>query len=257
MRQMIDSAYPLKTQPLVDGRLADIVLIYAAGDTPHPWSKAEIAAQPNRYRWPCFVRSNPGQVDAGLDAASFILWLEQHDVPQDTAVILDLETAVNTHYVNTFNLALRAAGYNVTKYGSRSTIWENPKTDGGTFVAWPGYDPDHDKTIGDTVAVQYKFAGRYDVSYVWDSVPLWDTVDAQPPGPFRHVVPAGNTQTWHALAVSRGTEDDKLAAVTRANLNPVNLAVFDAFIALDDALKAAGLPLAAMPSGMVWWSLKP
>lgn len=80
---------------------------------------------------------------------------------------------------------------------------------------------------------------------------------AATPGPVRHVIPAGNTLTWHQLAQSRGTTDAALAEVTRANLNPVNLAVFDAFMALNDALHAAGLPLAAMPAGMIWWSLKP
>ena len=68
-RQMIDSAYPMKTQPQP---LADIVLIYAGGDTPHPWTTAEILAMPNRYRWPCWVRSNPRAVNAAADAAQFI-----------------------------------------------------------------------------------------------------------------------------------------------------------------------------------------
>ena len=74
-------------------------------------------------------------------------------------------------------------------------------------------------------------------------------------GPFRHVVPAGNTQTWHQLAQARGTTDEALAAVTRANLNAENLAFFDAFMAWNDALHARGLPLAVIPETLVWWSV--
>ncbi len=61
-------------------------------------------------------------------------------------MVLDLEMAVDAHYVNGFNLALRDAGYKTTKYGSRSTIWKNPRTDGGTFVAWPGHPNTLDTT---------------------------------------------------------------------------------------------------------------
>jgi hypothetical protein len=251
MRQMIDSAWPLKTQPQP---LADIVLIYAGGDTPHPWTKAEIAAQPNRYRWPCWVRSNPDAVVPEVDAGRFVAWLADHDVPLDTAVVLDLETAVNTHYVSTFNLALRAAGYKVTKYGSRSTIWKNPQTDGGTFVAWPGYNPDVDKTIGDTVAVQYKFAGPYDLSYVWDSVPLQDT---QPPGPFRHVVPAGNTLTLYKYAEDRGTTDDHIETVSRLNSSPEHFATLESYLLMCRNLRAQDSPRAPMPEGLVYWTSNP
>jgi hypothetical protein len=174
---MIDSAFPLRAPP--PGGWRDIILIYAGGDTVHAWTTAEILGMPARYRWPCWVRSNPGQVNAAADATAFIIWLRSHGVPRGTCVILDLETAVNTAYVNTFNLALRAAGYKVTKYGSTSTIFQNPKTDGGTFVAAPGADVL--TTVGDTVARQYGFEGSYDLSIVKDqaAVPLWDTRPTQ------------------------------------------------------------------------------
>jgi hypothetical protein len=251
-RQMIDSAYPLKTQPQP---LCDIVLIYAGGDTPHPWTKTEISAQPNRYRWPCWVRSNPGQVNAAFDAGQFTEWLRTHDVPQHTAVILDLETAVDARYVNIFNLALRAAGYKTTKYGSRSTIWKNPKTDGGTFVAWPGH-PNTMDTTGDTVAVQYLFQGRYDKSIVLgqDALPLWDT---KPPGPFRQVVPAGNLWSLRKVIADRGTTLDHITELTLANADPAHIAIFNTYLALCAALKAAGLPDAVMPEGMVFWTSNP
>ena len=188
-RQMIDSAYPMKAQPTP---LADIVLIYAGGDTVHPWSTAEILAMPNRYRWPCWVRSNPQQASVVTDIADFVAWLHGHKVPKGTAVILDLEMAIDAGYVSAFNLGLRAAGYKVTKYGSQDFIWANPQTDGGTFVALPGH-PDALSAEGDTVATQYAFDGMFDRSVVKDqaALPLWDT---KPPHPKPGPLPSGEYQ---------------------------------------------------------------
>jgi hypothetical protein len=181
MRQMSDSAYPMPAPP--PGGWRNIILLYAGGDTVHPWTPAEIASMPSRYRWPCWVRSNPAQVNASLDAAQFISWLYAHRVPKGTCVILDLETAVDAPYVSVFNLELRAAGYKVTKYGSQNYIWENPKTDGGTYVALPG--PNVLSTEGDTVARQYAFDGGYDLSIAEDQavLPLWDARPPAPAGP--------------------------------------------------------------------------
>jgi hypothetical protein len=122
-------------------------------------------------------------VNASLDAAQFISWLYAHQVPKGTCVILDLEIAVDAPYVNVFNTELRAAGYKVTKYGSQNYIWENPKTDGGTYVALPG--PNVLSTEGDTVARQYAFDGGYDLSIVEDQavLPLWDARPPVPVGP--------------------------------------------------------------------------
>jgi peptidoglycan hydrolase-like protein with peptidoglycan-binding domain len=178
---MVDSAFPLKGPP--PGGWPPVILIYAGGDTPHPWTTAEILAMPARYRWPCWVRSNPQSVSAMSDAAAFVLWLGTHKVPGGTCVILDLETAVDTAYVAVFNSELRAAGYKVTKYGSTSTIWKNPKTDGGTYIASSG--PSELTGVGDEVARQYAFDNGYDRSVLLDqaALPLWDTHAAPPPPP--------------------------------------------------------------------------
>jgi hypothetical protein len=182
-RSMVDSAYPLKKPPATD-----IVLIYAGGDTVHPWTTAEILAMPARYRWPCWVRSNPQAADGGTEAALFAAWLHGHHVPQNTCVVLDLETAVNAVYVNAFNLHMRAAGWRVTKYGSQDYIWKNPKTDGGTFVALEG--PAVLTTEGDTVARQYAFDGTFDLSVAkpQHELTLWDARPPAKAGPFRHVL---------------------------------------------------------------------
>src|ERR1039458_2689773 len=129
---MKDSAYPS-----TGGPVTDIILIYIGGDTPHPWSNADIDSQPERYRLPTWVRSDPtgynGTTEAGIVAA----WLRAHGVPSRKSVVLDLEISADVGYVNAFNLAMRAAGYKTMKYGSMGTIWNNPQTDGGTFVADP------------------------------------------------------------------------------------------------------------------------
>lgn len=193
-RTMIDSAWPVKQDKTIK---ADILLVYVGGDTPHPWTNADITAQPERYIWPTWVRSNPtSALEAGVEAALFVAWLHGHNVPPGVHVILDLETAVNAAYVNTFNLAMRAAGYKCTKYGSQNYIWKNPKTDGGTFVALPG--PAVLTTEGDTVARQYAFDGSYDLSVVqpqsqlklWDVHPPAPVVTPTPPAPAPAPAPA-------------------------------------------------------------------
>lgn len=174
-RTMIDSAYPMHPEPD-----RQITLVYIGGDTPHPWTAAEIRAMPSQWIWPCWVRSDPQQVDAGADAAACLARLAELGVPSGTCVILDLETAIDAAYVHQFNVLLRAAGYKTTKYGSKDFIWQNPQTDGGTFVADPTGSPHMDGT-GDTVATQYLF-GTYDLSLVKDQaiVPLWDISGTTP-----------------------------------------------------------------------------
>lgn len=223
-RWMVDSAFPLPHPPTrtPDGHDIEVVLIYAGGDTPHPWTSAEIAAMPFRYRWPCWVRSNPsGTLGAISDAAGFVAWLHGHRVPQNTCVILDLETAVDGAYVSTFNSALSAAGYKVTKYGSQGFIWGNPQTHGGTYVAEPG--PDVLTTEGDTVARQYDFANGFDLSVLKDqaSLALWDTNPPDPPPP-----PSTAAQPTHLTGSARWT-NATLSWVNGANVQSIEVYLAD------------------------------
>jgi hypothetical protein len=171
-RSMIDYAFPIIPPPVQ----TDIVLVYVGGDTPHPWTDADMHSQSARYRLPCWVRSNPQSADATSDANQMIAWLKAHNVPVNTCIVLDLETAVDAVYVKTFNTILSGAGYRTIKYGSKNFIFKNPQTSGGTWV--PDLtDVPHMYTVGDTVATQYIFASGYDLSEVLDNnqVPLWDT----------------------------------------------------------------------------------
>jgi len=200
-RTMKDSAFPTKAGPKTD-----IVLIYVGGDTPHPWTDADIKAMPERYRFPTWVRSNPAQHDGAAEAALFAAWLHSHKVPQGTCVCLDLETAISTIYVQRFNSGMRAAGYKVIKYGSKGSIFKNPQTDGGTFVADPQKDkqPFMDST-GDTVATQYAFDGQYDLSLVRNNkiVPLWDISKKDIPHVRSHMT--GGSLALYPLAESLHT----------------------------------------------------
>lgn len=177
-RQGIDSAFPLSPEPDYS-----VVLIYAGGDTVHPWTTQEIKDMPNAYANPTWVRSNPVDTvnDGAVEGAAFLAWLHGHAVPMGVCVTLDLETAVATNYVNGFNGVLASGGYKVIKYGSQSTIWQNPKTNGGTYVADPTGTP-HMDTVGDTVATQYAFDGSFDLSLYksQSQLPLW-ALHADPP----------------------------------------------------------------------------
>ena len=173
---MVDEAFP----PQVHA--ADILLVYSGGDTPHTWTKTETLSQRARYRLPTYVRSNPQSVSASSDISNFLGWLKAVGCPQGSTVCLDLETAVDAAYVNAFNQGMTRDGYPVMKYGSKSSIWNNPKTSGGTFVADPTGSP-HMSTVGDTVATQYLFAGPYDLSLVKASVKLWDVHGSPSPPP--------------------------------------------------------------------------
>lgn len=70
--------------------------------------------------------------------------------------------------------------------------------------------------------------------------------------PRRHVVPAGNTRTL-AQAVAPAEAHDVIA-LSRTILSTQNLAVLNAYAALNATLRAAGHTTAPMPGGMVFWT---
>jgi len=74
------------------------------------------------------------------------------------------------------------------------------------------------------------------------------------PGPYRHVVPAGNTLTLSALAKSRNTTAGHIADVTHKNADTLHVAVFDAYIALGNTLHVITAPEPVMPEGLVYFT---
>lgn len=175
MRHMYDAAYPPGSPPHLDA-----VAGYIGGDTPHVWTDAEWNAQPARWRLPIFVRSDPASASVGSDAATAVDWLRAHNAPKGSLVALDLETAVDAAYVRAFDAVLVHAGYKVVEYGSASTIFSDPATSGGRWVALWNND---DTSLAGGQIHQYIDRGSYDESVVADDAPLWDTHPTPAPPP--------------------------------------------------------------------------
>ena len=195
MKTAFDAAYPPATVPAG----ATCACIYGGGDTPNPIADPRSVPVYASVRWwlPVWVRSNPTPAQGATDAQAMLAWLARNGAPKGTATVLDLETAVTPAYVNDYGGAMHAAGYKVLPYGSRSTLFANPKLD-GYFVADPG-------AVGmypGSVATQYAYDGAYDLSWITDAVPLWD---ANPPQASPTPAPAPSTATLTSVTVNTQT----------------------------------------------------
>lgn len=120
---------------------------YIGGDTPHVWTAADWAVWGCRWRVPIWVRSNPGDVDATVDANACVAALVTQGAPPP---------------------------YLVSPYGSESTITGNPAADGYWVALWDG-KPDLTGMPGGTIAKQYTSANSFDLSVIDQSVSTWDT----------------------------------------------------------------------------------
>src|SRR5262249_24583746 len=111
-------------------------------------------------------------------------------------------------------------------------------------------------------AFRGSFAGKQDPASVTACLAefkAFATTGAPPPhGPYLHEVRPGDpAQSFAALAASRGMTVDRLAQIARGVLAGKDLAIFNAYLALDAALTAAGRPHPVMPAGFVWVSVNP
>ncbi len=169
MRTMFDAAYPPGTPPKVDA-----VAGYIGGNTPHIWTDAEWDSQMTKsgakYKLPIFVRSHDG-VPAD-DAAFTLRWLQAHNVPKGSLVVLDFETRVDATYLHTYDSGV--VGYPVIVYGSHDYVIQNPKPSGGYWTATWNNIPHLD--VGATIT-QYggdtTLGVPYDLNVVADNAPLW------------------------------------------------------------------------------------
>lgn len=171
-----DAAYPPPHAP------ADqVVFGYLGGNTPHPWTPAEWAAQRARYRVGIWTRSNP--VDAAQGAregtAAVAAW-RALGAPRGGLIVLDYETAVNGAYLLAFDAAASAQGYRVAVYGSTSTVFKNPKPSGGYFPADVTGKP---HLYPGTLLTQFEFESGWDDDEIAASITslLWDTQPAPKP----------------------------------------------------------------------------
>lgn len=169
---LFDAAYPGPGDPQVNG-----CLFYLGGDTPHVWTDTEIREAPGRFRLATWVRSNPTQVNPLVDAQSCVNALKTVGYPPGKAVALDLETAVDPAYVNTFGATLHAAGWLVWPYGSKSTLFKNPALDG----YFPSDPTGIDHVNPGWVACQFSYDGSYDEDDITQPGLLWDLQAAPTP----------------------------------------------------------------------------
>ena len=173
----VDAAYP----PLP--ATGDGMCFYIGGDAVHVWTAAEVNAQPQRYRLPIWVRSNPAGVVASADAAACVAALASFGVPRGCLVALDSETSIDPAYVRVFVTVLNDAGYPVIDYGTQSSVFGNANPDGYYWGAdWTDVPHLHS---GDAMTQYVSFAA-YDESEAVSTLPFWDTrapAPAPPPAP--------------------------------------------------------------------------
>lgn len=105
------------------------------------------------------------------------------------------------------------------------------------------------------IGVQYSSGVFYD--YDVFSATWLNHVSQSPdhsPGPVRHQAGAAEPISLWRYAEIRHTTLDAIVALSRPLLNTENLAVMNAYLALDDALVAAGRSHPVMPEGLVYYT---
>lgn len=154
--------------------------VYVGGDTPHVWTAEERASRRSPFMLPNFAASNREDTAAAahMDAGTIHAILTFLGVPHGVTYALDIETRVYGEYLRTLNGELDE--WLLMKYGSVSTILQNPRTSGGT---WGAHWTDNIETAiqgiesGEFHALQWANAtqlGRpYDLSVISSDVPLW------------------------------------------------------------------------------------
>lgn len=185
-----DSAWPPASYPTsIDGKPVVGWCVYIGGNTPHPWTDAEIAhlkAQPwCRYIVPIFTRSNPQGASAVADADAAIAWARAHGQPSGTKTMWDGETAVNSAYYTAVDQRLQAqAGLHEILYGSKSSVTQNARPSGGYDEAsWTGapYAPtDEADQFGSWAAYDL---GMFKIDELWDLHPTPAPPTPPPPVP--------------------------------------------------------------------------
>lgn len=202
---LFDAAYPGPSDPNVNG-----CIFYGGGDTPHVWTTQEIHAAPGRFRLFCWVRSNPAQVNALADAQACLNAMAAIGYPAGCAVLLDLETAVDPPYVNTFGSLVRPTNP-VWPYGSKSTLFRNPALDG----YFPSDPTGVDHVAPGWIGCQFSYNGSYDEDDVTQPGLLWDlqtpTPTPSPPAPDLSEVPVTSLMVGNTLHVFDRNADGSMA----------------------------------------------
>lgn len=117
---------------------------YIGGATPHVWTPEEWQTKALSKKLPIYVPNyfNTGVLTPGTDSMECVRALKAANVPQGVLIGLDFETLVAPDYTVPFDTVLFESGYRVLLYGSSSTVFKNPRTSGGYWVATRPGNPD-------------------------------------------------------------------------------------------------------------------
>lgn len=174
----VDAAY---AGAITGGPFDGVCFYLPGGDAFHPWPPADVHARPERYRLPCWVRSNPQDVFPGDDARQCIAALKSYGVPAGALVALDSETSVDPSWVRGFVAELNGGGHPVIDYGSVSTVFGNENPDG---YYWGAQWSSVRHLAAGTDMTQYVSYANEDLSEALSTLPFWDTrPPARPPAP--------------------------------------------------------------------------
>lgn len=177
LRGMFDASKP-PTQRPPNVKTVPIAAGYIGGNTPHIWTDQEWDLIPQKQRLPIYVCSHPELHDPNVEATNAIMWLNNHHVPDGVLVALDLETAVNPPFVRAFDKRIVQSGRLLIIYGSKSTIFQNPLTSGGYWVAdWTGTPHLVSRSLITQYASDTMLQLGYDLNVVDDSVRFWQIGD--------------------------------------------------------------------------------
>jgi len=164
---MFDAAYPPMLSPDTD-----VAAGYIGGNTPHVWTTTEWDRQSCLWRLPIYTRSHDG--DPVIDSESAVEWLQSHSVPKGCCLALDFETRIDQNYLALFDQHASVYGYPVIVYGSKSSLFSNPKPSGGYWVAdYTGKPHLYPNTVITQWANAEIVGHPWDMNTVADSVPLW------------------------------------------------------------------------------------
>jgi len=163
---MLDAAYPPYNPP--SG--IDVTAFYIGGDAVHLWTDAEIRNIRTPYALPIYVCDKPALHSGYADGTHAGAWMQSHGIPDGASVGLDLETAVDPAYVSAFSGAVSKFGYRTIPYGSKSSLFQNPKC----YGYWVADYTEHDHLYPGTIITQYYNGPTYDLSEVAPGVALWN-----------------------------------------------------------------------------------
>lgn len=165
-----DAAVPPASPPEADG-----AAVYIGGDTPHVWTRADVEGTKVRYLLPVFVRSNPAQASAAVDAGAALAALHNLGVPKGSLVSWDTETAADPAYMRVVYDLIVGAGYKLMDYGSQDDLFANELPVGGYYwgADWTGTAHIDQGDAG----TQYEnlAAAGIDLSVFKPGLPFWDT----------------------------------------------------------------------------------